>query len=360
MFVRDGEAWSQQAYVKASNTDADDLFGVAVGLSDDGDTLVVGAPLEDSRATGIDGDQEDNWGLKAGAAYVFVREGDVWSQQAYVKPSNTDGAELFGTSLSLSGDGDTLAVGARWEDSNATGVGGDEDDDSATYAGAVYVFGRDGDTWSQHAYLKASNTGEGDLFGTSVALSSDGDTLAVGASGEASDATGINGDQGSNSAPGAGAVYVFGRDGDMWTQQAYVKASNTNGDDLFGANVALSSSGATLAVSAQGEASDATGVGGDEDDNSAPGAGAVYVFVRDGDTWSQKVYVKASNTHGGDLFGSGNQGTADMLKSDVSNLAISGDGSVMAVGSPRDNSGAKGPGVEPESTAFDSGAVYLY
>jgi FG-GAP repeat protein len=136
----------------------------------------------------------------------------------------------------------------------------------------------------QQAYVKASNTGAGDEFGTSVALSADGSTLAVGAIGEASNAGGVGGDQANNTASFAGAVYVYTRSGATWTQQAYVKASNTGvvsqfeAVDLFGFSVAVSGDGSTLAVGARGEASAATGIGGDQADNSASKAGAVYVF----------------------------------------------------------------------------------
>ncbi|MDW8312587.1 MAG: FG-GAP repeat protein, partial [Burkholderiales bacterium] len=130
-------------------------------------------------------------------------------QQAYVKASNTGAGDWFGWSVALSGDGNTLAVGARLEDSSATGVNGDESNDSAFDSGAVYVFVRSGTTWSQQAYIKASNTEEWDVFGSSVALSSDGNTLAVGAPWEDSNATGVNGDQSNDSASGSGAVYVF-------------------------------------------------------------------------------------------------------------------------------------------------------
>ncbi|MFN7743791.1 MAG: FG-GAP repeat protein [Phycisphaerales bacterium] len=130
------------------------------------------------------------------------------SQQAYVKASNTGAGDIFGSSVALSGDGSTLAVGALYEASSATGLNGNQADNSATNAGAVYVFTRTGSTWAQQAYVKASNTGAGDIFGRSVALSG-GSTLAVGASGEASSATGLNGNQADNSASNAGAVYVF-------------------------------------------------------------------------------------------------------------------------------------------------------
>jgi hypothetical protein len=116
---------------------------------------------------------------------------------------------LFGTSVALSGDGNTLAVGAVLEDSSATGIGGNQADDSVFEPGAVYVFARSADAWSQQAYVKASNTGANDKFGTSVALSGDGNTLAVGAYYEESSATGIGGNQADNSAVAAGAVYLY-------------------------------------------------------------------------------------------------------------------------------------------------------
>ena len=125
--------------------------------------------------------------------------------------------------------GDTVVVGAHGEDSSATGVNGNQSDNSAADAGAAYVFVRSGTTWSQQAYLKASNTGAGDYFGCSVAVS--GDTVVVGAYGEDSSATGVNGNQADNSATDAGAAYVFVRSGTTWSQQAYLKASNTGADD---------------------------------------------------------------------------------------------------------------------------------
>jgi hypothetical protein len=158
-------------------------------------------------------------------------------------------------------------------------INGDELSNDAGLAGAAYVFVRAGTTWSQEAYIKASNADPNDRFGTSVAVSGDG--LAVGASNEASAATGVNGDQDDNGTPRAGAVYFFTRTGNTWTQQAYIKASNAEGSavseggDLF-RRVALS--GETLAVGANFESSSATGIDGDQTDNTAEGAGAVYVF----------------------------------------------------------------------------------
>ena len=271
VFTRSGMQWSQQAYLKASNTGTGDDFGYSVAIS--GDTLVVGANGEASNATGANGDQSNNSVSEAGAAYVFTRSGTQWSQQAYLKASNSSISDRprFGGSVALSGD--TLAIAAQEEDSNATGINGDQNNNSAISAGAVYVFTCSGTDWSQQAYIKASNTDGNDIFGTSVSLS--GDTLVIGAPGEDSNATGINGDQSDNSLTG-GAAYVFTRSGMSWSQQAYLKASNTDNNDLFGFSVAIS--GDTLVVGAWREASNATGINGDQSDNSADRAGAAYVF----------------------------------------------------------------------------------
>ena len=344
VFTRSGSNWSQQAYLKASNTEDGDSFGVSVALSSDGNTLAVGANREESNATGIGGDQADNSAALSGAVYVFTRSGNNWSQQTYLKASNTDSSDFFGISVTLSSDGNTLAVGAWFEASNATNINGNQADNSASYAGAVYLFTRSGSNWSQQAYLKASNTDSGDRFGWSVALSGDGNTLAVGAWGEDSNATGIDGDQADNSASTAGAVYLFTRSGSNWSQQAYLKASNTDSGDQFGISVALSSDGNTLAVGAR-EDSNATGINGDQGDNSISNAGAVYVFIRSGSNWSQQAYLKASTT-GSDRSWS---------------VALSGDGNTLVVGAEFEGSNATGiDGDGTDNSTSIAGAVYRF
>jgi hypothetical protein len=240
--------------------------------------LAVGAYAEASAATGVGGNQTSNSALGSGAVYVFRRAAGVWAQEAYVKASNTGLGDVFGSSVALSADGTTLAVGAREEDSAATGVGGNQASNAASRSGAVYVFRHAASEWSQEAYVKASNTGASDRFGTSVALSADGTLLAVGADWEASASTGIGGDQTSNAVPESGAVYVFRRTAGVWAQEAYVKASNTGSFDHFGQSVALSADGSALAVGAPEEDSAATGIGGDQTSNAASDSGAVYLF----------------------------------------------------------------------------------
>jgi len=345
VYARSGDSWSQEAYVKASNTEEGDYFGSSVALSADGNTLAVGAVGEDSNALGIDGDQTNGDALGSGAVYVYVyvREG-LWQQQAYIKASNTGAGDDFGASVALSANGNTLAVGAVGEDSAATGINGDEDDNSAEYAGAVYMFSRDNNVWAQHVYVKASNNEEEDGFGSAVTLSADGNTLAVAAYGEDSAVTGINGGENDNSAKNAGAVYVFSHDINGWIQQAYVKASNSEMDDNFGVSVALSADGNTLAVGANWEDSVATGIEGNQADNGANGAGVVYVFGRATNNWTQLAYVKASNTEALDLFGH--------------SVALSADGNTLAVGAVGEDGQLIGD--QTDNGAPAAGAVYLY
>ena len=212
---------------------------------------------------------------------------DPIAQQAYLKASNTGASDQFGQSVAVSGD--TVVVGADGESSAATGVNGNQGDNSASYAGAAYVFVRSGTTWTQQAYLKASNTGADDYFGT-VAVS--GDTVVVGAYYEASAATGVNGNQGDDSASAAGAAYVFVRSGTTWSQQAYLKASNTEAGDEFGRS-SVAVSGDTVVIRARLEDSAATGVNGNQSDNSAVNSGAAYVF-----TCSHRVALDSDGSGG--------------------------------------------------------------
>ena len=327
-----------QTYLKASNTGADDQFGKSIAIS--GDTVVIGAPNEDCSATGVNTlpwSQWNNLAPNSGAVYVFVRSGTAWTQQAYLKASNTGASDNFGISVAISGN--TVLVGAGGE---ASGVVGSQADNSAYAAGATYVFVRSGTSWSQQAYLKASNSGANDRFGGTVAIA--GDTVVVGASGEASNATGANGVQTNNSFSNAGAAYVFVRSGTSWNQQAYLKASNTDASDLFGCSVAIS--GNTVVVGASGESSSATGANGVQTNNFFSNAGAAYVFVRSGIVWSQQAYLKASNTGALDLFGC--------------SVAISGE--TVVVGACAEDSYATGiDGFQGDNyNNFDSGAAYAF
>ncbi len=287
IFERDAatDTWSQTSYLKASNSDSGDLFGISLSL--DGDRLAVGAQAEDSCADGVNATgQADNSCARAGAVYLFEFNSATsnWAQIAYIKASNPDPTDNFGRTVSLSGD--RLAVGASGEDSCSNGVNppnGEADNNCGFFAGAAYVFELDAatGTWTQSAYLKASNSSERDQFGWRVALL--GDRLAVTANREESCAVGVNPRPGQNddSCDSAGAVYLFEFDTilDRWSPSLYFKASNTDVGDFFGGNVALSAG--NLAVGAHAEDSCADGVNpsGGQADNACDFAGAIYTFT---------------------------------------------------------------------------------
>ncbi len=346
VFSRTGTTWAQEAYVKASNTGIADFFGNALALSGDGTRLAVGAYFEDSAAVGVNGSEAEG-GSGSGAVYVYARTGTTWVKEAYVKATNTNLDDQFGIAVALSGDGSRLAVGAYAEDSNAVGVNNNQLDNNANFAGAVYVYLRTGTAWAPEAYLKASNTGASDLFGQSVSMSADGTRLAVGAPGESSSATGVNGDQADNGTNGSGAVYVFARTTTTWAQEAYVKASNPGNSDGFGRAVSLSPDGGRLGVGAQSEDSVATGIDGNQLDQGAGDSGAAYLFSRTGTTWVQEVYVKSTNTDGNDIFGA--------------TVSLSADPARFAVGAQNESSSATGLGGDgSNNAATQSGAAYVY
>jgi hypothetical protein len=358
----------QVAYIKASNTEAYDHFGcgggnqghtgTSIALSGDANTMAVGAPFESGGSRGVNGNQNDNSMYAAGAVYVYARQGQSWAQQAYVKASNPGLNDHFGSSVALSRDGNTMAVAAHWEASAATGINGNQNDDSIPQAGAVYIFTRTGTTWTQQAYVKASNTGsaaqgDGDQFGFSLAVSGDGNTVAVGAITEDSAARQINGNQNDDTAQSAGAVYVFSRTGTTWAQQAYVKSANQDAGDLLGFSVALSFDGNTLAAAAFNESGSGRGIN-PPDDNKSQGSGALYVFTRQNGAWSQEAYIKASRGETSDGFGFA--------------TSISADGNTIAVGSG--DEACLTPGIDPPGCADDAppgrganiwvGAAYVF
>ncbi|MBM9502708.1 FG-GAP repeat protein [Leptospira sp. 201903071] len=299
--------WGNAAFTKASNSDIADYYGNAVAI--DGDTMVVGAYLECSNQTTITNgatSSSDNSADSSGAVYVYKRTNGIWEQEAYLKASNAETGDWFGYSVAISGD--TIVVGAYFESSNQTSVTNGAPasaDNTAGGAGAAYVYHRTGTTWTEEAYLKASNAEAGDSFGYSVAIN--GDTIVVGAIGEASNQITItNGAVASadNSAVGAGAVYVYKRTGTNWAEEAYLKASNAEAGDSFGFGVAVN--GDTIAVGAIGEASNQitiTNGNTSSADNTAWSAGAVYVYNRTGTNWAQESYLKADSAPTGYQLG---------------------------------------------------------
>lgn len=233
----------------------------------------------------------------------------------YFKASNTDAGDLFGYSAALSGDGRTLAIGAPYE---ASGVPGNQADNAAAYAGAVYLFAKGENGWSQRLYLKAPDAAGSQIFGVSLALSGDGGLLAVAAPGR-------------STAVSNGAVYLFARSGEAWTQaddqvDELLQAPDTDQGDSFGRGLALSADGNTLVVGAPYNSA------------MAANSGAVFIYSRTDGGW---------DATGGPWPGAGDgYGTS---------LALSADGSVLAVGIPYEDSN----GTFGDDSLADSGAVYL-
>jgi uncharacterized repeat protein (TIGR01451 family) len=307
VFVRSGSGWSEEQKLLADDGAPGDRFGSAVSVS--GDTLVIGAYNDDTAA-----------GSDAGSAYVFVRSGTLWSEQQKLVASDGTAGDLFGRSVSVSGD--TTVIGAPTDDT-AAGVD----------AGSAYVFLRSGSVWSEQRKLVASDGAADDGFGVSVSISGDS---AVAGSYLDDTAGGLD----------AGSAYVFVRSGTLWSEQQKLVAPDGATDDRFGYGVSISGDtavvGAFLDDAAGGQdagsayvfersgtawsqpqkllASDGaahddfgisvsvfgdTAVVGASYDDTAGGAdsGSAYVFVRSGTVWSQQQRLLASDGAAGDLFG---------------------------------------------------------
>ena len=406
VFIRDNNGnWSQQAVLSAAGGTAGDLFGSSVAI--DGNTVLIGARGKNNnlgRAYIFTRSNSGSWteesatliawstinhyfgqsvalygktnagvttytivigasGLNTepGGAYVFTGSGSSWAQGVFIQASNAEPGDAFGSSVSIFND--SIAVGAPKEDSASKDVhiagSAYENDNSATEAGAVYLFEKIGSSWTERAYVKASNTKSDNWFGFSVKVV--GSYLAVGAPKEDSNGTGIGSSQNQGlptDKVDSGSVYIFEKDGDgVWSQTCYIKASNSDTGFHFGASMdGAVNSTRVLVVGAPGENSNFTGIGdGTKGNNGAPSSGAAYVFVKETCPTCirfQLAYLKASNTDAGDLFGT----------------AVASNGNVIAVGAPHEQSDAFGincSGQDPlcqndNSITDGAGAVYTF
>jgi hypothetical protein len=265
VFLRSGTTWSQQAELTAADAASGDEFGLSVSLSGDGNTALIGARNKNSGT---------------GAAYVFIRSGTVWGQQAELTAGDAATNDSFGWSVSLSGDGSAALLGAYNKNSGT---------------GAAYVFIRSGTVWGQQAELTAGDAATGDEFGYSVSISGDASTALVGAFNK-------------NSA--TGVAYVFIRSGTVWGQQAELAAGDAATNNDFGISVSLGGDGSTALIGA---------------DNRNSGTGAAYVFSRSGTTWSQQQELTAGDAATSDGFGF--------------SVSLSADDSTALIGAENKNSG---------------------
>jgi hypothetical protein len=291
VFVRSGSTWLQQAKLLASDGAAGDNLGFSVAI--DGDTIVAGSPLDDGR----------------GSAYVFVRSGSAWTQQAKLLAGDPLAGDRFGNSVAVSGG--TALVGATQESIA-----------SATNVGKAYAFVRSGSSWLQQAKfvefdgVNDTFSGNIDSFGWSVAL--DGDTAVVGA---------VNEDHPSPTRRQQGSAYVYTRSGGVWTKEARLVASDGATGDTLGASVAVS--GDTVVAGAHGD--EDTGLTG------TTNHGSTYAFVRCGGAWMQQARVTADDKGSSDRFGT--------------SIALHGDS--LFVGAPEDDA----PGT---LTSDNRGSAYAF
>lgn len=224
-----------------------DKFGTSVAINSDGTTAIVGAP-----------NAENTSGILTGVTYIFTRSGSTWTLQKKIQAGDGANGDLFGTTVATNQDGNTILIGTGKISSN----------------GYVYVFTRSGSIWTQQAKLSASDGAASDMFGgNSVALSNDGNTAVIGASGDDSS---------------KGSAYIFVRTGTTWTQQAKIVATDGVASDTFGISTSISGDGNTVAIGASG------------DDSSK---GSVYIFIRSGTTWSQQAKIVAADGIANDQFG---------------------------------------------------------
>jgi len=228
-----------------------------------------------------------------------------------IEARNVDAGDRFGYAIAASADGTTVAIGAPYEDCSCAGVNPPVIDELGTDSGAVYVFVKSASGWTQQAFIKAGAGAPFDAFGMTVALSGDGNTLAIGVP---------------TKTYSAGEVHVYARGGSIWKPRGILTPSNGDLSDHFGAALALSEDGDTLAIGASGEDSSGTGTTATGLDDDEDNSGAVYMYTRaaNGLSWSQSAFIKGSHSDVGDSFG-------------VS-VALNARGTTLAVGAEREAS----------------------
>jgi hypothetical protein len=333
IFKREDLSWTQQSKLMANDEAVSDFFGCSVGI--DGEYAIVGA-------SGY-----EDYGEQSGKAYIFKREGSNWIQQAKLTPSDSIPNNRFGYSVAISGDYAVVGAlgvnsayifkreGTAWIqqvklthagnfgisvsiNGDYVIVGANGDDDRGTDSGAAYIFKRDAEgTWTEEEKLYGHHTEWYDYFGGSVYI--DGDYVIVGAEGkneyinpETGDPNEANEDE--------GAAYISKNEWYGWSYPDQLKANDAEAYDFFGTSVSISGDFAVIGAYSYYEFED--------------GLGAVYVFNRNGTTWTQKSKLTSSSYPSAlDKYGT--------------SIAI--DGNYVIVGAYGD-----------DDHGIDSGAVYIY
>lgn len=291
VFSWSGTAWVQEQKLTASVTQTNAYFGVSVAITPDGTRIAIGSHGYDAAFSDM------------GAVYIFSRSGTTWTQEQLLTAGTPNASAVFGYCVAITTNGDRVIIGSY----GATPGG-------LIQAGSAYIFSRSGTVWTQEALLTASDKAANDAFGSSVAISSTGDRVAISAN---------NADI--SSLVDCGAVYVFSRAVTTWTQEAKIAASDKAAFNYFGYSIDMSADSTTLVVGAY------TATVG-----SIATAGVAYVYTRSGATWTENQKLVASDKATNDYFG-------------VS-VALSSDGSKIAIGSHKKDS----------DNVVDCGGVYLF
>lgn len=347
VFTRAGETWTRQAKLDDDATPSH-FFGQSVAVSDSGDTALVGAPGDETLG-------------ETGEASVFGRTAGTWTRQATLVAEDAAPGDNFGASVAVADSGNVAVVGAIGDDSGG-----------GNYSGAVYVFGRTDDTWTQRAKLAVDDAVEDEAFGISVDISGSGDTVLVGARGNVG-ITDYEIDSGEYTYPGA--AYVFARTENGWTQQTGLVHDDAVAGDGFGQSVAVSGSGDTALIGASNTeavyvfsrangvwtqeaiitaddaedsgfgsaagsvaisaAGDTAVIGAFGDSEFYADAGSMYVFARTNSTWTRQVQFTALDPAPKDYFGG--------------SVTVSGSGDTVVVGASRDDDAGE-----------DSGSAYVF
>ena len=287
IFTRSGTTWSQQAELTASDGASVDQLGWNVSISGDGNTAIAGAR------------RQDTGGSDTGAAYIFTKSGTTWSQEAKIQATAKTAGDEFGYTVSLSDNGNTALVTAPFEDTQYADTG------------CAYIFTRSGTTWSQQALIQSDDNAAYGSFGYASAISGDGDTAIVGYQKE------------STSGSDSGSAYIFTRSGTSWSQEAEIQSSDIQSGDYYGWSVSISNSGNVAAVGAVTE------------DTTASNAGSVYIFSRSGTSWTQENKIQASDAASEDQFGH--------------SVSISNDGETLIAGA-----------INEDTTANNAGSAYIF
>lgn len=331
LYRRNNGNWTLEENIKASNvgnagSDLYDQFGYSLALSGDGTKLAVGG--YDSSC--VRNDPNNNGCTRAGAVFYFAESNNSWNEEIYIKPAIINASDTFGASVALSYDGSTLIAGAPKEDSNSTGIDGNESNNTEEDNGAAYIyninfiersysqtyikhstlinpapfgglqfgqsvaisddgqralvgsrrnevhiFERNAGSWIETHILSESNGG---AYGNAFSISADGNTILTSDSYNNSPDVGLSGSNSGTSAPLSGAVFLYKLVNNNWESQAFLKPLASDVANYFGTAVSISNDGLDIFVGHQSEQGNGTDTDGDPEDNSLNNAGAVYIY----------------------------------------------------------------------------------